>query len=66
MAHSVSGYVLCVSMWFNTKFVRVPFLLKNLKIIFYKSLIFIFALKCRKNLKHYKYNTTFVFLSPFL
>jgi len=24
MAHSVSGYVLYVSMWFNTKFVRVP------------------------------------------
>jgi len=23
MAHSVSGYVLYVSMWFNTKFVRV-------------------------------------------
>jgi len=24
MAHSVSGYVLYFSMWFNTKFVRVP------------------------------------------
>jgi len=24
MAHSVSGDVLYVSMWFNTKFVRVP------------------------------------------
>gem|GEM_PF-6169176 len=24
MAHSVSGYVLYISMWFNTKFVRVP------------------------------------------
>jgi len=27
MAHSVSGYVLYVSMWFNTKFVRVPLVL---------------------------------------
>jgi len=26
MAHSVSGYVLYVSMWFNTKFVRVPYI----------------------------------------
>jgi len=25
MAHSVSGYVLYVSMWFNTKFIRVAF-----------------------------------------
>jgi len=25
MTHSVSGYVLYVSMWFNTKFVRVPY-----------------------------------------
>jgi|GEM_PF-3544312 len=29
MAHSVSGYVLYVSMWFNTKFVRVPEYLAN-------------------------------------
>jgi len=27
MAHSVSGYVRYVSMWFNTKFVRVPTIL---------------------------------------
>jgi|GEM_PF-4675340 len=24
MAHGISGYVLYISMWFNTKFVRVP------------------------------------------
>jgi len=29
MAHSVSGYVLYVSMWFNTKFVRVPKILSQ-------------------------------------
>jgi|GEM_PF-3380351 len=26
MAHSVSGYVLYISMWFNTKFVRVAYI----------------------------------------
>jgi len=39
MEHSVSGYVLCVSMWFNTKFVRVPsFLIKMVAI--YIAMIF--------------------------
>lgn len=30
MEHSVLGYVLYASMWFNSKFVRVPFFGKSL------------------------------------
>jgi len=31
MEHSVSGYVFYVSMWFNTKFVRLPHVTKNIR-----------------------------------
>jgi len=48
MAHSVSGYVRCVSMWFNTKFVSVP---KTSATILRKSIFFNFfyLYNCLKN-----------------
>jgi|GEM_PF-3380353 len=45
MAHSVSGYVLYVSMWFNTKFVRVPNFLRTTYFLARPKLTFFAFLK---------------------